>query len=141
MKEGLAERADVPAFMKMVITEAKKVGLIVVSLKPGLTTDKEYYSETKFSLNFRGAFVQLASFIDRLTNVAEIVKLDDFSMRPFGSSHERFVTLDAYVELKTFKYLGSSADTLGKSDAPVGDSSKPNGPAGAKAPGGKEAGP
>lgn len=117
LKTTLSERLDVPSFMKMVITEAKKVGITVVSLNPNGSVNKEYYSEGTFILNFRGIFIQLLAFLDRLSNVTEIVRVENFSIKPRGTNRVKFVELEGVVELKTYRYLGTKADSVGTGDA------------------------
>ncbi len=112
MKETLSERLDVPAFMKMTITEANKVGLNIVSLKPTGGKEKEYYAEKTFEMSFRGLFVQFIMFLDRISKVSEIIRTDKFSMKPRGPKTARFVELEGTIELKTYKYLGTKADSL-----------------------------
>lgn len=116
MKTNLPEELDIPEFMKTVITEAKKVGLTVLSLKPNDTVKAEYYVEQKFTMTFRGAFIQLLAFLERLANVTEIVRIENFDMKSTGSSRARYVELEGSVEIKTYQYVGSKADMLGQTE-------------------------
>jgi type IV pilus assembly protein PilO len=129
VKGTLSETIDVPAFMKMVITEAKKVGLTVSSLKPMGSSEKEYYAEHVFLLSFRGVFVQLAAFLERLANVSQVVRVDSFSMKPIGSSKSKYVDLEGTVEIKSYRYLGSKADSIGSADSPASEAPAGKGPA------------
>jgi Tfp pilus assembly protein PilO len=115
-KATLSENLDIPAFMKMTITEARKVGLRVISLKPTDSSTKEYYTEQLFLFTFRGVYVQVLAFLERLANVSQIVRVEEFSMRPVGSSQAKYVELEGTIELKTYKYIGSKADSLGSGD-------------------------
>lgn len=119
VKDALSEKTDVPAFMKMTITEAKKAGLTVLSLKPEGSSAKEYYVEQTFSFRFKGLFPQLLSFVQRLANVTEIVRVDKLEVQSVASNQsEKFALVQGSLDIKTYKYIGTSADTMGNSDAP-----------------------
>jgi Tfp pilus assembly protein PilO len=135
MKETLSDRVDTANFMKMVLTESKKVGVTVLSLKPAGSVSKEYYTEQNFSFQYRGVFAQVVNFLERMTNVAEIVRVDNFNMKPVGVSKGKLVQLEGTLELKTFTYLGSKADTLGSAD-PKSDGANPKSPSPTKVGGG-----
>ncbi len=129
MKETLSEKSDVPAFMKMIITEAKKIGVTVVSLRPGGVVDRDFYSETTYLLSFRGVFMQVAGFLDRILNVAEIVRVENLMLKPVASSRDRFVILEGSVDIKTYKYRGSNADSVGHYESLTSiESNKPANP-------------
>jgi Tfp pilus assembly protein PilO len=114
LKTTLSTETDVPGFMKMAVTEAKRVGLAVMGIKPLAEVEREYYKEQPFELEFRGVYVQLLVFLDRLSNVQNIVRVDDFDIKPIGLSTSRFVELDGVVKIKTYKYVGTKADAIGR---------------------------
>lgn len=113
-KATLSESLDIPAFMKVVLTEAKKMGLTVLALKPTLSSVKEYYVEQAFELTFKGVFVQFIGFLERLANLEKIVRVDDFVMTPTKTNSSRYIELEGKLQLKTFRYNGSKADDLAK---------------------------
>lgn len=122
MKSTLTENNDVPTFMKLVLNEAKRVGLSVTSLSPLSAQKKEYYIEQPFEMNFQGVYVQLIAFLDRIAQAERIVRIDDFSVRPRGTSARasRFVELEGTIRVRSFVYLGTQEDevaTKGGSDA------------------------
>ncbi|MEK6706099.1 MAG: type 4a pilus biogenesis protein PilO [Bdellovibrionota bacterium] len=117
MKATLSESLDVPGFMTSVVTEAKRVGVIILSLRPGAITTKEYYAEQVFDLSFRGIFVQLIVFLERLSNMQKIVRIENMEMKVIGSNLARYVELDGTLQLKVYKYAGSKADELAKNTA------------------------
>lgn len=127
MKATLTESLDVPGFMKMAITEAKKVGLVVLGLKPTALNKSEYYVEQAFELNFRGVYVQLLVFLDRLSQAQKIVRVDNFSIKPKGGGSSRYVELEGTVQIKTYYYLGSKADELGRTESLAPASVPPSG--------------
>lgn len=112
MKSTLNESLDVPGFMKTIVTEAKRVGLNVVGLKPATEVSKEYYVEHAFEFKFKGVYVQLMVFMDRLSQIQNIIRVDDFQIKPIGSSVSKYVELDGTVLIKTYHYQRSKADEL-----------------------------
>ena len=115
-KNSIPERSDVPGFMKATITEAKKVGIVITALKPGITENHEFYSEQHYEMKFRGAYVQVLGFLDRISNMNEIVQVDSFGMKPTGSQLEKIVALEGSLDVKTFSYLGTKEDKIGHSE-------------------------
>jgi Tfp pilus assembly protein PilO len=113
MKTTLSDNIDVSEFLSLVDQEAKKVGLIVKSLKPGEKRTKDYYVEQSFDLNFQGVYAQFLVFLDRLSQTSRIVRVDNFAVKPIGSQRAKYVDLQGQVELKTYYYLGTKEDELG----------------------------
>ncbi|MGZ3687095.1 MAG: type 4a pilus biogenesis protein PilO [Bdellovibrionota bacterium] len=126
MKGTLSESLDIPSFVKMVVTEAAKVGLKVMSIKPTDAKKSEYYIEQAFDLSFRAVYVQLVLFIERLSNVERIVRVDNFDIHRTGSSISPYVELGGTIQIKTYRYLGSKADDVAKNG---GTGSTPPAPA------------
>ncbi|MBI4925749.1 MAG: type 4a pilus biogenesis protein PilO [Bdellovibrio sp.] len=114
MKATLTESLDIPNFMKMLITEARKVGLNVLGLKPTGQTKKEFYSENAFELNFKGAYIQLLAYIDRLSQSQRVMRIASFNIKPSGSAQARFVELEGAMQVKGYYYLGSKADEISR---------------------------
>jgi Tfp pilus assembly protein PilO len=119
LKAALSDRLDVPEFTQMIVTEAKRVGLSVQSIRPLKRTDTEFYREFPFELKFRGVFPQIYTFVSRVAALQKLVRIDKFSLAPVSSNTSKFVELEGELELKTFAYLGSQADAIAdKSTAP-----------------------
>ncbi|MBI2711961.1 MAG: type 4a pilus biogenesis protein PilO [Bdellovibrio sp.] len=115
-KSSIPERSDVPGFMKALITEAKRSGLKISGLRPGESSNKEFYSEQHYDLRFQGAYSQVLAFMDRISNMSDIIQIDSFQMKPVGSALAKFVNLDGSIDLKTFSYLGTKEDKIGTND-------------------------
>ena len=112
MKATLTEDLDVPNLIKGVITEARKVGLTVVSIKPTEAKKYEYYGEQAFELAFKGVYVQLLVFLERLSSFERIVRIDNIDMKRISSSVATYVELGGVIQLKAYRYLGSKADEV-----------------------------
>lgn len=131
-KASLTETLDVPGFMNQVLTEAQRVGLKIVSIKPGENSRHEYYAQQVFDLNFRGVFIQLVGFLDRLSNLQKIVRADNFAIKPISPAYGKFVELEGTLQLKTYRYIGSKADDLARGSSGEHSAPVPSGAAPAK---------
>jgi Tfp pilus assembly protein PilO len=114
MKSSISESVDNADFMNTVLTEAKKVGLNVVSFDRSNAKKEEYYTEHIYNLSFRGVYVQLLVFFERLATVQRLIRVDNFKLKPVSASNGRYVELEGVVELKAYNYELSNADKLGK---------------------------
>lgn len=114
MKSGISEEIDVAQFLKATTSEAKKVGLKVVSLKPASPVSQEFYQEQPFDFQFKGVYVQLLVFLDRLSALQQIVRVENFDVKNITPSSSSIVELDGTIQIKTFKYLASKADEVAK---------------------------
>jgi type IV pilus assembly protein PilO len=117
MKGTLPEALDVPEFMKTTLTEARKVGLTVVSLKPTEGKNFEFYAEQPFEFAFRGVYVQLMVFLERMANIQRIARVDDFDIKPLSPGASRYVELEGTVNIRAYRYLNSKADELARERA------------------------
>ena len=85
MRGNLTEQLDVAYLVKMIVTEATKVGLSVEGIKPTTSKTSEYYAEQTFQLSYRAVYVQLLVFIERLSTVERIVRIESLDSRSVGS--------------------------------------------------------
>lgn len=116
MRASISAEVDVPAFMSLTVTEAKRVGLSVLAIKPESQIKHEFYVEVPFAFQFRGVYVQLLVFLQRLANTQNIIRVDSFDLRPVSDSGSKYVELAGTIQIKTFKYLGTKADQLQLTD-------------------------
>ncbi len=118
IKATLSDEIDVAAFIKTLVTEAGKVGLTVQSIKPTEPKAADYYVEQPFDLSFKGVYAQLFVFLDRLSKLDRIVRVDRFDVHEEGPNNVAFVTLDGTIQIKTYRYLASKADDFEKDQPP-----------------------
>lgn len=114
VKANLSETLDIPLFIRMVVGEARKVGITVDGIKPTDLAEKDYFVEQTFGLKFHGVYVQFVVFLQRLANLERIVRIGNSSLKPTSTADKNFVQLEGTIELKTYKYKGSKADEVGK---------------------------
>lgn len=127
MKSTLSESLDIPNFMKVVLTEAKRIGISITSLTPqpiskAKDPNADFYIEQPFDVTFQGVYVQLIAFLDRLSQASKIIRVDDFSIRPqttatvggTDKNKTKFVPLTGSIVVKTYAYKGSKEDDLAR---------------------------
>ena len=113
VKNHFSDGADIPEFINLITTEAKKLNFSITRIRPGGTLQKEYYSEVTFTLDYHGAYVQLMTFLDRISSLNKVVQIQNFSVDS-AMNMGKYVVLDGQLELKIFKYRGTKADELNK---------------------------
>ena len=86
---------------------------------------KEYYVETPFQLMFKGAYVQMMVFFDRVAKFQQLIRVSDFAVKPTSNVFTKYVELDGSVKLVTYKYLGTHADDVLNKDEMPSTSDKP----------------
>lgn len=111
-KAVLSSEIDIANFVRMLTLEAKKLNLVIKSIKPEPETKREYYIEVPFTLQLRGAYVQLLVFFDRIARFNQVIRISDFEMRPSGNAMTKYVELSGSVKLVAYKYLGTAADEV-----------------------------
>ena len=114
LKITISEDMDIPGFLDTINSEAKRVGLKISNISPARVNKQEFYSETAFEIAFSGAYVQLLAFLERMSQVQRVVRIETFNMKPVASITARYVELQGKVEIKTYKYEGSRADEISK---------------------------
>jgi len=104
MQGTLSDEMDIAEFIKMVVTEAKKVGLTVSGLQPTPEVKKELYYEQSFNMEFKGIYVQLLIFLQRISKVKKIIRTDEITISPSSSGVGQYVEIRGKLVLKTFRY-------------------------------------
>ncbi len=118
LKATLSEELDFPSFMRLVTTEAEKVGVDVTKISPAETSKSEYVVEQVYELTFHSVYIQLLVFLQRLSNLERIIRVESLSFKPaVDVTNAGYIPLDGVLKLKTYRYLGTKADDLGNANA------------------------
>lgn len=126
-KAVISESIDVPGLMRTVLHEAKRVGLTVISLRPGGTRTADYYGEREFQLDSTGVYFQYVAFLDRIANLQEILRVENMAIQKTAAAGAKIIDLKATIQFKAYRYIGSQADEIGKAGAlPANASGKPD---------------
>lgn len=114
MRATLTEDLDVPALIKRLVTESRKVGLTVKSIRPAAAKMHQYYEEQGFDVSFSGVFVQLLVFLQSLATAERIIRIENLTASRTGSSVAQYVQLDGKVQVKVYRYVGGREDDVAK---------------------------
>ena len=114
LKLAVSDTLDNSEFMDILNAEARRVGLDVVQLSHGTTGLKELYAEHPFKLSVRGVYLQFLVFLERLSKLQKIIRVDTFSVlpRPGAQISRPLVELDVALDMKVFRYISSAADKV-----------------------------
>jgi Tfp pilus assembly protein PilO len=110
----ISDAVDVPELMKTILIEARRAGLKVIGIKPAGTKAQEYFEEQDFELVTSGVFFQYVTFLDRVSNLQRILRVDNIEFAPSSPSSDKYVELKAKSQVKAYHYLGSQADDIAK---------------------------
>lgn len=66
-KTVLSADVDIANFVSMITHEAKKLRITLKEIKPEASRKKEFYEEVPFTVNLRGAYVQMLILFDRIS--------------------------------------------------------------------------
>lgn len=119
-KASLSADIDIANFVRIITLEVKKLGLQIKAIKPEEEKKSEYYIEVPFEVSFKGAYVQLLVFFDRVAKFQQVIRIGDFNLRPSGNNMTKYVELSGSVKLIAYKYLGSAADEVLNKDSMKG---------------------
>lgn len=109
----LDDKEDVATFMRLILTEAQRSGVVVTSLKPGEQIKLEYVVQQAYDMTLGGAYAQILNFIDGLSKLQKIISIQNYSLKPVSKGNQRFVDLDGSFQFRSYRYLGSQADEIG----------------------------
>ena len=110
---ALSEAPDVPSLIKLLLTEAKKLGMKVDKIEPGKKTQKEYYLEQEFKLDIRGSYQQLLLFAARVAQLQRILRIDSYEMKPsVNTINTRSITLSSVLTIRAYQYTLSKEDQI-----------------------------
>lgn len=113
MKSSLAEELDIASFIKMLVTEAKRVNIRVQAITPAGEETKDFTIAQRFKFEFRGVFAQVVVFLERLLQTNRIVSVDSYDFTvPQQASAGRYAELQGSLTIKTYRYNRSKADEV-----------------------------
>jgi Tfp pilus assembly protein PilO len=112
---SFSENLDVPALIKMMIQESKRVGVRIDRMEPGIKKPQKYYLEQEFRVDLNGTFVQVVNFFKRVSQLQRILRVEAFTMRPQSDAGSTYGNLlEVKLSLRAYQYVVSNEDSLAK---------------------------
>lgn len=110
MQTSFTDTLDVPGFLRLITTEGKKVNLRLSSVKPSKGDRAEFWVAHNFDVSFNGVYAQVVGFIQRLSQVQYIVRVDTLEVKRVGSPDRQLVELKGTLRITAYTYNPSAAD-------------------------------
>jgi len=114
MSVVLTSEIDIASFVRLVSSEAKKLGLKIGSIKPSGEQTSNYYAYTRVAIEYEAVFVQLVQFLRVLSETDKINRVSEFNIRIAREQTPRLVPLRGTLYVDVFRYLYTEEDKLVK---------------------------
>lgn len=109
----LSEGLDVPALIKILITETKRIQLRVDRIEPGRRIPREYYLEQEFKMDVRGTYSQMVLLAQRISQLQRILRIEAFSFKPSNTLTSKVSSqLDGQLSVRAYQYTSSKEDVI-----------------------------
>jgi len=115
----LPARRNTPDLLRRIRALAEQGDFNLKDFKPGLLTDKEFYSEWPISVDLDGTYHNLALLFDRVGRFSRIINIQDLTINALNPTKTNPHTIAATFIAKTFVYKEPDAN------APVPGAAKP----------------
>lgn len=110
---ALSESADIPAIIRVLLTEAKRMEVRVESIQPSARNAQEFYLEQQIQMSVKGTYKQLVAFFLRLSKTQRILRLQSFNFTPLAELQDGKVPLlSSRLVISTYQYVSSKEDSF-----------------------------
>jgi len=133
----LPARRNTPDLLRRIRALAEQGDFNLKDFKPGLLTDKEFFSEWPISVDLDGTYHNLALLFDRVGRFSRIINIQDLTINALNPTKANPHTIAATFVAKTFVYKEPDVNapaTPGAKPARPGLPQPPPGAPGAPAP-------
>jgi len=110
MSVTLTDEIDIPSFLRIVSSEAKKLGFKIYSIRPSAERLTQYYAYTRIAVEYEAVFVQLIQFLRVLSETQKINRVSEFTIAPVREQEVRLVPLKGVLQIDVFRYLQTEED-------------------------------
>jgi type IV pilus assembly protein PilO len=115
----LPARRNTPDLLRRIRGLAEQGDFNLKDFKPGVLTDKEFYSEWPISVDLDGTYHNLALLFDRVGRFSRIINIQDLTINALNPTKANPHTIAATFVAKTFVYKEPDVN------APVAEPNKP----------------
>src|SRR6202049_4361888 len=106
----LPARRNTPDLLRRIRALAEQGDFNLKDFKPGLLTDKEFYSEGPISVDLDGTYHNLALLFDRVGRFSRIINIQDLTINALNPTKTNPHTIAATFIAKTFVYKEADAN-------------------------------
>ena len=130
----LPARRNTPDLLRRIRALAEQGDFNLKDFKPGLLTDKEFFSEWPISVDLDGTYHNLALLFDRVGRFSRIINIQDLTINGLNPTKANPHTIAATFVAKTFVYKEPDANAPATPGAKPARPGLPQPPPGAPAP-------
>jgi type IV pilus assembly protein PilO len=106
----LPARRNTPDLLRRIRALAEQGDFNLKDFKPGLLSDKEFYSEWPISVDLDGTYHNLALLFDRIGRFSRIINIQDLTINALNPTKTNPHTIAATFIAKTFVYKEPDAN-------------------------------
>jgi type IV pilus assembly protein PilO len=104
----LPDDADVAQLLAQLGNRARQSGLAIDRFKPEGESLRDFVAEISFSMDVRGSYHEIATFIDSVGKLDRIINVTDISMTDPKTENQK-VMLKSKFLVKTYRFVGEKA--------------------------------
>ncbi|HXO28596.1 MAG TPA: type 4a pilus biogenesis protein PilO [Thermoanaerobaculia bacterium] len=127
----LPARWNTPDLLRRIRALAEQGDFNLKDFKPGVLTDKEFYSEWPISVDLDGTYHNLALLFDRVGRFSRIINIQDLTINALNPTKSNPHTIAASFIAKTFVYKEPDANAPAPATAKPARPGLPQPPPGA----------
>lgn len=106
-RSKLPDAADVPQLLAQLGNTARQSGLWIEKFEPKGETVKDFVAEISFSMQVRGSYHEIGSFMDAVGRLDRIINISEVSLvNPITENQKIVLTSD--FKVKTFRFVGGN---------------------------------
>lgn len=80
--KALPDKEEIPSLLASISQSGQDAGLEFLLFQPKAEVLRDFYAEIPVSINVKGSYHNVATFFDKLSNLARIVNINDLRMVP-----------------------------------------------------------
>lgn len=127
----LPARRNTPDLLRRIRALAEQGDFNLKDFKPGLLSDKEFYSEWPIQVDLDGTYHNLALLFDRIGRFSRIINVTDLTINAITPTKTNPHTISATFTAKTFVYKEPDLNAPAADTKPAGKPARPVPPPGA----------
>ncbi len=106
----LPDKENVPELIAQLGSRARQSGLEIEQFKPVSTTPVGFYEEIAFTMNLKGSYHEIATFVDAVGKMDRIVNVSGLSLLRPKTINQKIV-LDGKFTIKTYRFISEPQST------------------------------
>ena len=110
---ALPEKPEPNRWIREIVQEAQRYGLLVTSLQPGQPEERGLYTEYPLQLQIRGNYHQLGRFLASLATFPRIIRVSNLSIRNIYTEETPDLTLEATMRVSSFAFTRPKKEAKG----------------------------